>query len=103
MRMEADDARAGRADARLELVELEQRHAELRMRAGRADVLVMTAALPGIDAYEDLCAAEQLGPRLERVEIVEGKPHALLERPLVLGARREIRREQDPLAVNVRE
>src|SRR5690606_14957172 len=103
MRVQADDARARRPHTPLELVELEQRHAELRVRAGRADVLVMTASLPGVDTNEDVGAAEDLRPRLERVEIVEREPYALLDRPLVLGARREIRREQDALAVDVRE
>src|SRR5690606_25753924 len=103
VRMEPDDLDAGLANAPLQLVELEQRHAELRVGARRAHVLVMAAALPGIDANEHLRAAEQLRPRLERVEVIQREPHALLERPLVLVPRREIRREQNPLAVDVRE
>ena len=43
-----------------------------------------------------------LGPLLQREEIVERDPDALLERLLVLAARREVRREQDSLAIDAR-
>src|SRR5690606_4816700 len=103
MRMQPDDRRAGSPDTPLELIELEHRHTELRMGAGRAHVLVMAAALTGIDANENLRAAEERRPRLERVEIVEREPYALPERPFVFVSRREVRRKQDPLAIDVRE
>ena len=86
-----------------ELVDLEQRDAELRVHAGRAHVLVMAAALARVDADEDLLALEALRPMPQRKQVVERDPDALLERLLVLGARREIRREQNALAVEVRQ
>src|SRR5690606_4920995 len=87
MGVQAHDARACGAGAPRELLDLEQRHAELGVSARRAHVLVMAASLSRIDADEYLGALEDLGPRLERVQIVEREPDALLERPLVLGAR----------------
>ncbi len=39
----------------------------------------------------------------QRKQIVERDPDALLERVLVLRARREVRREQDPLAIELRQ
>src|SRR5690606_18488363 len=71
MGVQPDDLRTAVADEPLELVGLEQRHAELRMRAGRAHVLVMAPALAGIDSDENLRAAKQLRPVLERIQIVE--------------------------------
>ena len=64
VRVQADDARAGLRRRLDELVDLEQRDAELRMDAGRAHVLVMAAALPRVDADEDLLALEALRPLL---------------------------------------
>src|SRR5690606_20013639 len=71
VRMQTDDLGAGPVDEPLQLVELEHRHAELRMHAGGAHVLVMSAPLPRVDSNEELRAAEHVGPCLERVEIVE--------------------------------
>ena len=103
VRVQADDARAGLRRELDELVDLEQRNAELRVHAGRAHVLVMAAALARVDADEDLLALEALRPMLQRKQVVERHPDALLERLLVLCARREIRREQNALAVDVRQ
>ena len=72
--------------SRDELVDLEQRYAELRMRAGRTHVLVMAAAVAGVDADEDLFALEALRPLPQRKQVVERDPDALLERLLVLGS-----------------
>ena len=79
--MQADDARADACDEPLELVDFEQRHAELRMHAGRADVVVMTAAVAGVDADEHVAAAEQLAPLAQRMQVVERQLHALLQAP----------------------
>src|SRR5262245_9457369 len=73
------------------------------MDAGRAHVLVVPAALSRVDTDEDLLALEALRPLTQRKQIVERDPDALLEGLLVLVTRREIRREQDALAVDVGE
>src|SRR5690606_6638224 len=76
MGVQAHDARACGAGAPRELLDLEQRHAELGVSARRAHVLVMPAALSRVDANEDVRAPENLGPHLERVQIVEREPDA---------------------------
>src|SRR5690606_8950850 len=95
-------ARTGARQQLVELVDLEKRHAELRVHAGRADVLVVAPALPRVDTDEHFLALEKLRPVLQGVEIVERDPDVLAERPLVLAARCEVRREQNALAVDAR-
>ena len=102
MCVQAHDARAHAGDKSLELVEFEERDAKLRMHAGRPDVVVMTATVAGVDADQDVAAAERFTPMPQRMQVVERDPHALRERPLVLLARREIRREQHLAPVDVR-
>ena len=66
VRVQADDARAGLTRVLRQLVELSDRHAELRVRAGRADVMVMAAARARIHAHENLAAAEHLAATARR-------------------------------------
>jgi hypothetical protein len=73
------------------------------MRARRAYVLVVAAALARVDSDEDVPVLERLRPITQRVEVVERDPDALLERAFVLLARREVRSEQDPVAVDLRQ
>ena len=80
--------------------DLEQRHAELRVRAGGAHVLVMPSALPRVDADEKIAAAEQIRPMLQRIQIVQREPDFLLDGPGIFLARSEVRREEDALAVD---
>ena len=63
----------------------------------------MAAALARVDADEEVAALEDLRPLPQREQVVERDPDALLERPLVLAARREVRREQDSLAIDARQ
>ena len=61
VRLQADDARAGRLrQPGAALRSSRQRHAELGVRAGGAHVMVMAAPDAGVDAHEDVAAAEQL-------------------------------------------
>ena len=100
VRVQSDDLRARCLDEALQLLDFEQRHAELRVHARGAHLVVMSAALTGIDTHEQLATLEQLRPLLERMQVVERDPDALLHRPFVFGARREVRREQDALAID---
>src|SRR5215470_1211378 len=103
MRVQADDPRTRLLRELHELVDLEQRHAELRVRAGGAHVLVVAAALARVDADEQVAALESLRPVTQRIEIIERDPNALLERALVFLPRREVRREQNSAAVDLRQ
>ena len=69
--MQSDHAGAGAAHQGFQLLRLGDGHAELRMHAGGAHVLMMTAAEPGVDAHEHFPVAKQLRPHLERIQIVE--------------------------------
>ena len=62
-------------------------HAELRLRPGRPDELVVAVALPRIDPDEDLTTAEDLRPLLQRIEVVERDHRAELEALLVVPLR----------------
>ena len=97
-----DDACAGGARQCRQFVGLRQRHAELRVRAGGAHVMVMAAAEARIDAQKDLAAAKHLRPGLERVQIVQGDAHALGEAEFVFAARRKIGSEQYAFAASGR-
>src|SRR5262245_468893 len=71
------------------------------MNAGRTHLVVMAAPVAGIDANEYLTITEQLWPRFQRMEIVERHPDAGLgETPLVFLTRREVRREENALAID---
>ncbi len=85
------------------LVDLVERDAELRVRACRAHVAVVSAAVPGVEAQEELAAGEGLGPAQQRPEVVERHPHAAREGVVVLDARREVGGEEDPLGLEVGE
>ena len=98
--MKAHDARPERRDPALELVELEERHAELRMHAGGAHVVVVTAPVAGIDAHQQVAPAEQFAPVTQRMQVVERHPRSALERPLVLVAGRKVGRKQDLLPID---
>src|SRR5690606_12801651 len=54
MGVQADDARAGALREPCQLVELEQRNAELGMHPRRLHVLVVPPPLPGIKAHEQV-------------------------------------------------
>ena len=97
--MQTDDAHVVGLHQLLQLIELEQRDAELRMHAGSAHLGVMASALAGIDAHEQLAILEQFRPGLQRVQIVEGHPNALLQGPRIFGTRGEVGREQHAAAV----
>src|SRR5262245_60573063 len=56
VRVQADDAHAGRAGVARQLIELSERHTKLRMRAARANVMVMAPPGAGVDAHENLAA-----------------------------------------------
>ena len=71
------------------------------MQAGRFDVLVMTATLPGVDPNKQLPVFEQFRPRFEWIQIVQGQLQTLFKGPFVLVARCEVRREQDATEINV--
>ena len=71
------------------------RHAELGVRTGGAHVVMMTAAGAGVDADEHPLAAKQLAPFAQDVDIVDRELDVLLQRPGILGACGEIRRELD--------
>ena len=79
--MQADDAHAARLREARDLVELLDRHAELRLRAGRAHVMVMAAADAGVDAQEHAPALEDVRPVLQHVQVVDGDVHALRRAP----------------------
>ena len=92
-----DDAGTGGLDQPVELVELEQRDAELGVHARGAHVVVVTAAEIRVDAHQHVAAAEQLRPCTQRVDVVERHVHAVREAPLVFRPGREVGREQDAI------
>ncbi len=97
MRMQAVDGDAARLRQPRDLIELFGRNAELRLGARGLHVVVMAAADAGVDAQEHALALEGIEPVLQHEQVVDGHVHAQRERALVLGARREVRREQDAI------
>ncbi len=95
VRMQPDDARAVLARERAELVDLIERDTELRRGAAGLDLVVMATPDAEIDAQVNVAAGEQRAPLGQWMQRVERDAHAGFERSGVLGARREVRREQD--------
>ena len=91
MRLQADDARACARRMLRKLLQLARRDSELGVRAGRAHVTVMPEPMSRIDAHEDLAVAKHLGPGSDGIRVVDGHPHALLERPGELVPRGKVR------------
>ena len=102
VRMQRHDARAHLLHQPFDLVDFEQWHAELGMHAGGPHVIVMAAAEAGVDAHQHVAAAEQLAPLTQGVNVIDRQVDALLDRPFVFAARREIGREQDAARVDTR-
>src|SRR6185312_15973313 len=66
-------------------------------------VTVMPEPMSWIDAHEDLAIAKHLRPGSNDIRVVDGHPHALLERPGKLVPRGKVRREQNSLPIQLRE
>ncbi len=79
MRVKPHDAHVVSAGQVGEFIRLGRQHAEFRVHAGGADVMVVPSAEARIDAHEYLAAAKHLRPHLERIQIVESDPHAFCE------------------------
>src|SRR5262249_54923372 len=92
MRLKPHHGQVGFARMAHKLLQLGDRHTELRVGAGGTDVMMVTPANAGVDANENLTIAENIRPRRHDVSVVYGDSHSLFERPLVLAARREVRR-----------
>src|SRR6202022_3022028 len=95
--VQTDDAGPGAVHQRLELCRLGDGPSEFRMRPGGSNVMMMTPSESRVDAQEYFPAAEQLGPHLEGIQVVQRHMHAELATILLFAAGREVRREQHAL------
>jgi hypothetical protein len=99
--MQPRDPHAEASREREQFIDLRHRYAELGVGAGRAHVLVMPAADARIDAHEYLASSKHFRPVADRMQIVQGHAHAVLETEFVFAARREVRREQHSLGSDI--
>src|SRR6185437_3265743 len=97
------DFYAGLARMPYELLQLRDRHTELRMSAGSAHMMMVAAANTSVDAHENLTITENIRPCGDHIRVVHSDANTTLKRPNVLLARREIRCIQNPLRLDVRE
>ena len=102
VRVEPDHACASRRDRIRQLVELLGRNSKLRMEPAGSDFLVVAESARGVEPQEDLASCEQRSPGAQHIKVVDRNPESPLERPAVLLAWREVRREQDPFAGKAR-
>ncbi len=100
--MQADDGRACGRDRFFQFREFRRRHAELGMRAGRANLVVMPMGVPGVEPQQDFAAAKLIAPGSQYIEVVDRDSQPLFQCPTVLAPRREIGREEQPFQGNAR-
>ena len=100
MRVQSDDARARRGDRAGQVAELGGRHAKLRVQAAGPDFLVVTVAARRIQPQEDFASVEERWPVAQDRKVVDGHAQPAFQGPFVLGARGEIRREEQALALD---
>ncbi len=103
MSLQSHDARVGLLGKLRELLQLAHGNPEFRMGASRAHVMVVASSVPCVDARENLAVRKQVGPRSQGVGVVDCDSHASIQSPGIFIARREVRREENPLRIDVRE